>query len=623
MARVGSSRRGFGTWWALAAVLAALLPGCGGGGGESGSVAAPAATATTGQLTIGVRDAADDFLNYTVDVTSLRLERANGAVVETVPLTTRIDFAALVDLTEFLTIATVPTGAYSRVVVGLDFTNAQIVAQDANGAAVPVVAVGTDGRPLTTLAVAIELPADGVVRIAAGVPAAVTLDFDLAASNVLDLAATPPNVTVQPFLAVVPELEADRAHRARGLLAAVDESEGNLTLKVRPFHLRRGEFGRLTVATTTDTRWEIDGEAFAGAAGLAASAALAVDTPVVAQGTVVDGEFTAAVVLAGSSVPWANGDALSGVVTARSGDTLTVRRADLHRRDGTRDVRGAIDVIVGDGTRVTAPGAEALDAEALDAEALDDSAISVGQRIVAFGTIVDAQTLDATAGWVRLEVTPLAGAVVQVSPLVVDLVALGGLRIGAFDFTGTGAAAADADPTRYEIDTLALTLPDLAVADHVRVRGLVHTFGLAPPDFDARTVIASDADPMGVQFHANWRAALAGDPPATGNPFTNLSASRIDIDLTDARHQLRGRGEQESADRIALIATADSHGIYTTVVRGSRDVKVYRDFAELSRALSKRIDASYRVVEIGAIGRYNASTLELTTPRASFEFAAP
>ncbi|HEY6598648.1 MAG TPA: DUF4382 domain-containing protein, partial [Pseudomonadales bacterium] len=286
MARVGSSRRGFGTWWVvLSAVLAALLTGCGGGGGESSRVAAPAAAATTGQLTIGVRDAADDFLNYTVDVTSLRLERANGDVVETVPLTTRIDFAALVDLTEFLTIATVPTGAYSRVVVGLDFTNAQIVAQDANGAAVPVVAIGADGARLTTLAVAIELPGDGMVRIAAGVPAAVTLDFDLAASNVLDLTATPPHVTVQPLLAVVPELEADRAHRARGLLASVDESEGNITLKVRPFHLRRGEFGRLTVATTTDTRWEIDGEAFAGAAGLAASAALAVDTPVVAQGT--------------------------------------------------------------------------------------------------------------------------------------------------------------------------------------------------------------------------------------------------------------------------------------------------------------------------------------------------
>ncbi len=235
MARVGSSRRGFGAW--LAGVLSvalgiAALHGCGGGAG--GSMATPAAAATMGQLTIGVRDAAGDFLTYAVDVSSLRFERANGDVVETVPLTTRIDFAQLVDLTEFLTIATVPAGAYSRVDVGLDFTNAQIVVQDANGAAVPVVAIGADGKPLTTLSVAIQLPDAGAVHIAAGVPASVTLDFDLAASNAVDLAAIPAHVTVQPFLAVVPELDVDRDHRARGVLASVDKTAGTRHVEGAP-----------------------------------------------------------------------------------------------------------------------------------------------------------------------------------------------------------------------------------------------------------------------------------------------------------------------------------------------------------------------------------------------------
>ena len=65
-------------------------------------------------MTIGVRDAAGDFVSYAVDVTSLRLVRGNGDVVETVPLTTRIDFAEVADLTEFFTVATVPAGIYSQ-----------------------------------------------------------------------------------------------------------------------------------------------------------------------------------------------------------------------------------------------------------------------------------------------------------------------------------------------------------------------------------------------------------------------------------------------------------------------------------------------------------------------------
>ena len=613
MGRVGSSRRGFVARWALVlgSVLGiALLQGCGGGAGGA-QASAPVAVASTGQLTVGVRDAAGDFVTYAVDVTSLRLERANGDVVETVPFTTRIDFALLVDLTEFLTVTTVPAGVYSRAVVGLDFTNAQIVVQDANGAAVPVVAIGTDGKPLTTLSVAIQLPDDGRVHIAAGVPAACTLDFDLAASNTIDLAANPAQVTVQPFLAVIPELDGDRAHRARGLLASVDKPAASVTLKVRPFHHRQGEFGRLTFATAADTQWEIDGEPFAGVAGLEAIAALAVDSPVVAQGTVANGSLSATTVLAGTSVPWAHDDVVGGVVTARSGDTLTVRGVDVDFRDGVHALRGAFDVLVGDATHVTA-----IDAQP---DSLDKGAISIGQRIVAFGTLTDAQTLDATAGRVRLEITPLEGDVVQVNPLVLNLVDLGGLRPGAFDFAGTGVSAAtDADPAHYEIDTTTLALAAVSVGDRLRVRGLVHAFALAPPDFDARTVIATGDDPVGAHLQVSWRAIRG-----SATPFANLSADRIDVDLSDARHSLHGRAALDAADRIVLLGPADGRGMYLVADRGRRQLNVYRGFAELTRALSDRLAAGDWLVEIGANGRYNAPAMELTTPWASFEFTTP
>jgi hypothetical protein len=614
--RSGSIRRRR-AWFHLAAALGAtavlMLSGCGGGSG--GGAAAPVAGSGDGQLTVAMRDAAGDFLSYAVDVTSLRLERANGDVVETVPLTTRIDFSDLAELTEFFTVATIPSGTYTRVVTDLDFTNAQIVVQNDAGAELPAVAVDAAGNPITTLSVVIELPDSEPVRIVPGIPAAVTLDFDLDASNAVDLTTSPPKVTVQPFLSVIPQLERDRDHRVRGVLASVDDAADTVTLKVRPFHLRQGEFGEVTFATDDRTRFEVNGAALVGSEGLAAVAALAQGTPVVAKGTVTNRTLTASMVLAGSSVPWANGDVVHGVVTARSGDVLTVKGADCDFADGTHGFRGSFTVRLGDDTRVTS-----LDSDSM---ARTKDAISVGQRIIAFGQMTGASTLDATAGRVRMEMTRLTGNVVQLDPLMVNLVELGGLRPGAFDFSGTGTSAAtDADPAQYVVDTSTLSLAGLVANDLVKVRGLVHEFGAAPPAFDARTVIDVDTDSIGAWFWASWRQT-----GGSANPFATVAQDRLDVDLTDARHTLNLLGVPRDAlgdgDRIALIGPSDVRGIYMVTVRGANEVHLFRDFAGLTPALANQLDAGNRLVQINAIGRYNASSLELTTPRASFEFTAP
>lgn len=597
---------------ALGAAL--LLQGCG-GGGSGGAAAVPVAASNNGELTVAMRDAPGDFLSYAVDVTSLRLERANGDVVETVPLTTRIDFAEVADLTEFFTVATIPSGIYTRVVMNLDFTNAQIVVQNDSGAAVPVVPVDDSGHALTTLSVAIQLPDSEPVRIVSGIPASITLDFDLDASNTVDLTAIPANVAVQPFLSVIPQLEQDREHRVRGVLASVDNAASTVTLNVRPFHLRRGEFGQVTFATDDQTHFEVNGTALTGADGLAAVAALAAGSPVVAKGTVTNRTLTASTVLAGTSVPWANGDVLSGLVTARSGDTLTVKGVGFDFADGTHGFRGSFTVLVGDDTRVTA-----LDAETTTR---NKDSISVGQRIVAFGQLSGASTLDATAGRVRMDITRLIGNVVQLDPLVVDLVELGGLRPGAFDFSGTGTSTAtDVDPTHYSIDTSTLSLVGVSSNDLVKVRGFVHPFGSAPPAFDARTVIDVDTDSVGAWFWASWR-----HDGGSADPFATVAQDRVDVDLTDARHALNllgiPRDAFDDSDRIALTAPTEVRGIYMVTVRGAHEVHLFRDFAALTPELSEQLAAGNLLVQINAIGRYNANSLELTTPRASFEFAAP
>ena len=99
-------------FWAVLVILGFLSGGCGGGGGAGSSVSVTALNAPEdqGTIAIAITDAEGDYDSYTVDVTSVVLQRSDGSVVETLPLSTRIDFSELTEVTEFLTIATVPAG---------------------------------------------------------------------------------------------------------------------------------------------------------------------------------------------------------------------------------------------------------------------------------------------------------------------------------------------------------------------------------------------------------------------------------------------------------------------------------------------------------------------------------
>lgn len=592
--------------------LLALVAGCGGGGGSSGSIPDTPLPAQpdTGELVVTLTDAAGDFVAYIVDVTSIRLERANGDQVETLPLTTRIDFTQLAEVSEFLTVATVPAGAYDNVMMTLDFSDAEILLQDDDGEPVAAEVIDTDGNPVTTLDVNLTLTESGVVRITPATVHAFSLDFDVDASNTIDHTTSPPTVTVEPVLLAMPELEEDREHRVRGLLAEVDEAADEVTLRVRPFRHRSGAFGRFTFSVADETAYEIDGVAYEGDAGLTVLADLAEDTPVVTHGTIVDRVLVADRVVAGSSVYWADAEIVHGVVTARDDDSLTLRGVAVSFADGRYRFSREITVNVGEGTSVSAPGASS--------EALDHLDVSVGQRIIASGELADEATLDATEGRVRMLVNRLWGDVVSVQPLVADLELVNGRRPAIFDFTGTGVTEADdADPDHYEIDTATLGLLDLEAGELVQVRGLVNRFGFAPPDFLARTVVD-------VADHTRGATAKVGWPGGTGMPFVASAPDRLDLDLTEARAVVKLNGRIRDLpiepDALALVAPGSGQGIYAVVARGAGRATVYRHFADAVDAMTGILDDGGVLHRLTAHGRYTESSDELITVRASFVF---
>ena len=601
-------------------LLAAMLTGCGGGGGTSDLPQNQSQTesADSGDLAISITDAPGDFVTYLVDVTSIKLQRSNGDVVEALPLTTRIDFTQLTEVSEFLTVATVPAGNYEAVTVTLDFSDAQVMVQDNSGDPIAADLQDVHGNPLSTLDARLELAGDQAIRITRATTRAFSLDFDLDASNSIDTTTLPPVVTVEPLLLAMPELEQDREHRLRGVLADVNDASMEVTLKVRPFHHRSGSFGRFTFDVNDATVYQIDGETFTGDPGLTVLAAMSENTAVAAHGDAVDGALLANHVVAGTSVYWSDTDVVHGVVAARNSDTLTLRGVAVERQDAPVRFRGELTVNLSNDTVVTAP--------AIDSGDLDHQSISVGQRIIATGELVDDQTFDATQGRVRMLFNRLWGDVVQVDPLIVDLHLINGRQPGIFDFTGTGVTSAqDAIPEAYDIDTASLGLLDLDVDDLVQVRGLVNRFGFAPPDFLARTVTDVAADARAATAKVAW-------PEGSSLPFLTVAPDRLDLDLNDARAVVKLKGRTSDSplepDTLALVAPDSGRGIYAVAERapatGDRPggLTLYRAFADLTDALTAKLDAGALLHRTTAHGRYTETSDELKTVRAIFVFSS-
>lgn len=603
----------------LAMACGALLLACGGGAGDmagngGGGGGSGTCGADCGAALITLQDAAGDFQSYTVDVVSLKLRKANGALVETVPATTRVDFEQLVSLSELISAGQIPSGEYVAATITLDYSNASISADDGNGGSVALAPVDAQGNAITgTLDLTVQLDNRHHLLITRARTARLAFDFNLAASNIVDLATA--TVQVAPLIqaSVVPPADLDI--RVRGALASADTAGSSYTVNLRPFYLQQGDAGQVIVHTTSSTSFEIDGVAYSGADGLAQLASMPAGTLTAAFGTLAtsDWSFTALRVLAGSSVNNLS-DRVHGVVVARSGNSLSVRGATLDRRDGSFVyLRGPVTVTVADATKVTEAGQ-------MGSFGIGD--ISVGQHISAAGTVtVDAAsggaTLDASAGRVRLEITPLWGMVTGAvaNPLVLDLQAIDGRDTSRFDFSGTGASpASDANPAAYAIDTGSIPLTGLAVGAPARAFGFVAPFGTATSsDFRALSVV-SYAD-LGNTLVVDWSHGGSG----TAFPGLSMSASSLGLDLggVGTLHFV-----QVGPGRINLLTLASAPQIvapasgtdswYAIGHVHSRAIDNYSSFADFIAALAGDMQGTTTALALTAEGSYDSAANSFT-----------
>jgi len=521
----------------LAAALATsgallLLAACGGGMGYSASPSmggpppsgSACNSANCGAAMITMTDAKGDFLSYIVSLTSLQLQTADGTMVETIPATTKVDFAQLVDLSEVLTAGQIPVADYVSAKLTIDYANSQITADDGTGHPVTLSPVDASGAPITgTLTVTVQLDNAHHLHITAGQIARLALDFNLGVSNTVDMTAD--TVTVAPTLVASVAPSDVTPLRARGSLASVSTSGEDFVINVMPFHDEDQEdkSGQVTVQVGSSTRYQINGTAYSGNAGLTALAAVGSGTKVAAFGTVQEGNqpsFTATMVLAGSSLERPGEDSISGTVIARSQTTLTVRDATWSGSDGDFDFETKdTTVMIGPATAVTEEG---------HAGSFSIADISPGQKVDASGSVSKgsdgAVTVDSTAGEVDLDVTRASGIVTLLSDgsLTLNLESLGGLPTDVFDFSGTGSSTAnDASPSAYVVNTGTLTQSGLSVNSSALALGFVTGFGTAPPDFNADTLITAPS------IEADLRLRFGRHGSTT--VFTDLTSSSTSL----------------------------------------------------------------------------------------------
>jgi hypothetical protein len=454
------------------------------------------------------------------------------------------------------------------------------------------------GESLSQLQLSVHIEGRNSLLIAPGIPAHLTLDFDLNTSNQVDFSGADPVLTVQPILLADVQLEKPKPHRLRGPLSDVDPENSQFEISIRPFRHRfnrQNHFGQLTVDVSDQTYYEINGETYQGGNGLAELDALPLFTATVAVGELQQNgnryTYQATEVYAGSSVPGSELDVVRGNVIARSGDQLTVRGATLIRKDGSAQFRDNITVQLDAETEVT---------KQFSTESHQIDEISVGQRVLVFGELTSDES-SLSADHLRMLVTVLNSTRVSSDEsLLVDLQKIDGRTVSIFDFTGTGLSAeTDADPSNYEVDHGDLDISQLAPGVPLRVIGFVTPFASAPVDFTARSLVDMTEVPA---------VMTLGYGEGSVNAFSDISTGSLTMDLSDCSrfHHLGRAGvviDLMGLDIEPIIVPhGDGDGSFWIKEGGA--MQLHTDFATFTADLESRVTQGALVKGLYASGDY-------------------
>ena len=567
--------------------------------------------------------AAQGFSTYVVGISLYSLTRTDGYVSYPAGYTAEefADLTQRVDLTELLNAVGIPTGTYTSVVIGVDYSIPLVYLNGNSTAATVENSAGAADPGIIYVTVKLDPSHPLVVGYNKSTPLA--LDFNLQASNIIE--PTTNIVVARPFVEASSPSNDTEPVRARGLVVTANPGQNNFIEDLRPFEDNvYSTVGALTVNTTASTYFNIDGTVLTGTAGLQQLNKLASNTPIEAYGTLGDMStitpaLTATQVYAGTVVSNGEYEHVRGIVTAKSGNTLSIVGTTYLYYEGycqsnlcfTYYPNSAIDV--GPATVVTE------DNVPTPASSFSAQSISVGSQVDAIGVgstnNSNYLTLDATAGLVRLQPTPIWGTLDTGTPstATINLLSLGNTDFTAsiFNFAGTGTSGAtDAAAVGYAIDTTGATGADQSATPAgtlVRVDGFPTPSGTAPPDFTATDVIPGTSEPA--DLVVQW-----GKGAGTTAPFTSYDTASLALNLAtaDLAEVLVG---PQTITLSGTPAITISGGTQFAIGNSTNGVSMFSTSSSFITDLGTTLNGSTSVFRVVAVGSYDSATNTFTASR--------
>ncbi len=584
-----------------------------------------------------------DFTSYVVNVNSVSLTGATYGVVTPVSAIETVDFTKLKDISELWSSASLPNDTYKSATITLDYTAANISVM-VNGVPQKAKVVDTTGAAVTTQTINITFDAQHQPTIQPTLSSSSALrlavNFNLAASNIVNLSTNPATVTIKPIMTIATAPPDTKPVRIRGPLINSSVGVGSYTVYVRPFFDQFNSLGQLTLFNDANTVYQVNGSTYVGTPGITALSQTSAGTTITAAYTtfeptptqnpaVTAGKFNSHYVIAGSTLEDFYTQGLEGDVIKRSGNTLTLRGATLQLNNGTSSYINTPDavVLVGPNTIVTADDNTTM-------TNLTYHSIAVGQHIIARGIYSlpasKVGTLDATGssgtntGSVRLQTTEVFGPVVSsgAGVVVLDLQSIENWPVSIYDFTGNGTVAVT--PAAYEINSGTLALPAGTLAGNpLWVEGISAPFGAAPPDFLATSINAELSVPARLQVE--WTSA------GTTAPFTTLTATGLTINLANANYSAGSIIiASENIDLTSLAATPQivpqavpataglppvflpAFSIGNLSAAHTTSIAVFNAFSSFVTQVPKSIVAATPAFKFVAMGVYNRGTNTFT-----------
>jgi hypothetical protein len=560
-----------------------------------------------------------DFISYIINLNAIELIRKDGSIVTPLVTPQTVDFARLNTTAEFVEAPALPEGTYTSAVLAFDWTIGTGIAQsvwlNANGQPLEAVPINISGAGMTTASVTVTFDPSHPLVIVHNQSVRLQVEFDLLASNQRTDTTTKTEVLVQPFAVVTPAPVDATVMRLRGLYVTNQDVASGFYLNSRPFYDLSQPLGAVIVNTNEKTYFNINGVVYTGSAGLAVIAQQLQNTPLAVYGTLgnlsgVTPTFNATEVYFGTSQESQLAYYLTGTITARSSDTITLRGADFVTPPigfTTTSYVNSVPVTLGSGTAVYEDG--------IATPGLTTADISVGQQITVSGQTVLSSTgalasIDATKGFVRLRPTTVWGT--QNIDGTLDLLSLGRFAPAALNFTGTGSSGHDAAPGAYVVDMSAVPPgPVIPTGELLQVQGTVARFGAAPPDFAARTATPG---PSSLQtLVVDWTGA------GSTAPFSSISSSGLVLKLTDPAlgqtHEIRtgpASLDLKSLPASPLITTTGADQNHLQLAIGSttlaKGISVYNSAIPFASAVAATFNGSNKIFRLVAYGQYDSGS---------------